>query len=190
MDREPPGAAVGTILWRRLDAPGHDACRLERSGSGWRLRGTAVFRHDDAPARLDYRVACDQAWRTLAGEVAGWLGERPVEIAVARTAGGVWTLDGAAVPGLECCVDLDLGFTPPTNLVPLRRLDLAVGEAAEAPAAWLDAADGTLQALPQRYERRDAATYWYEAPTAGYAGVLEVTPDGFVRRYPGLWEMA
>jgi hypothetical protein len=68
-------------------------------------------------------------------------------------------------------------------------LALAEGQAAEAPAAWLDVSAGTLQVLPQRYERRTAATYWYEAPTVGYAGMLEVTPIGFTRRYPGLWEM-
>ena len=50
------------------------------------------------------------------------------------------------------------------------------------------APDGVLQALPQRYERRSATTYWYESPTAGYAELLELAPSGFVRRYPGLWE--
>ena len=181
--------AAVSVLWRRLDAPGHDACRLDPSEAGWRLRGTAVFRHVGAPARLDYRVTCDCAWRTLGGEVAGWLGARRVALTIERSPAGVWTLDGAVVPGLERCVDLDLGFTPATNLLPLRRLALAEGEAAEAPAAWLDVAGGTLAELPQRYERRGAATYWYEAPTVGYAGLLEVTADGFVRRYPGLWEM-
>src|SRR5207244_2474062 len=37
---------VAAILWRRLDTPGHDACRLERSDAGWELDGTAVFRED------------------------------------------------------------------------------------------------------------------------------------------------
>ena len=40
----------------------------------------------------------------------------------------------------------------------------------------------------QRYERRGEADYWYAAPRFDYAGMLEVTADGFVRRYPTLWE--
>lgn len=36
---------------------------------------------------------------------------------------------------------------------------------------------------------RTGATYWYEAPRFTYAALLEVTPTGFVRLYPGLWEM-
>jgi hypothetical protein len=32
--------------------------------------------------------------------------------------------------------------------------------------------------------------YWYEAPTVGYRGLLELDATGFIRRYPGLWESA
>jgi hypothetical protein len=176
------------ILWRRLDAPGHDACRLEQTGDGWRLDGAAAFRHDGAPARLAYRVACDEAWRTREGAVRGWVGARPVDLTVRRAADGGWTLNGAVVPRLDDCVDLDLGFTPATNLFQLRRLALAEREAADVPVAWLDAPAGTLDLLRQRYERRDAGSYWYEAPRFDYAAVLEVTAVGFPRRYPGLWE--
>lgn len=176
------------MLWKRLDTPGHDACRLDGNGAGWTLDGTAVFRHDGAPARLTYRVVCDPAWRTLRGRVAGWIGVQPVAFRIARTDSGVWTLNGLMVSGLDDCVDLDLGFTPATNLLPLRRLDLADGHSAEAPAAWLHLSAGMLAVLPQRYERRSRTTYWYEAPSVHYAALLEVASTGFVLRYPGLWE--
>jgi hypothetical protein len=128
-------------------------------------------------------------WRTQQGQVRGWLEVRSVEFTVVRTAQGEWILNGAVVPGLERYVDLDLGFTPATNLSQIRRLALAEGQAADAPVAWLDVSAATLQVLPQRYERRTEATYWYEAPSVDYAGLLEVTPTGFIRRYPGQWEM-
>lgn len=176
-----------SIIWRRLDAPGHDACWLQRTDSGWQLEGAAVFRHDGVPARLAYRLSCDAAWRSRQGRVEGRVGTRAVEFDLARTADRAWLMNGTTVPGLESCLDLDFGFTPATNVLPLRRLNLATGESAEAPAAWLDA-DGRLQLLPQRYERRSETTYWYESPTVGYAALLEVEPGGFTRRYPGLWE--
>ena len=100
----------------------------------------------------------------------------------------MWTLNGAVVSGLENCVDLDFGFTPATNLLQLRRLALALEEAANVPVAWLDVSAGTLEVLHQRYERRSETTYWYEAPRFDYAAMLEVTAAGFIRRYPGLWE--
>lgn len=181
--------AVAAVLWRRLDTPGHDACRLVRNDAGWQLEGTAVFRENGAPAQLAYRVLCDLSWRALQGHVHGWIGAKPVELTIARTAQGVWTLGGAVVPGLESYVDLDLGFTPATNLSQVRRLTLVEGQAADVPVAWLDVLAGTLEVLPQRYERRSDASYWYEAPSVGYSGLLEVIPTGFIRSYPGLWEM-
>jgi uncharacterized protein len=110
-----------------------------------------------------------------------------VELDIVRAEDGGWTLNGAPVPGLEALVDLDLGFTPATNVLPLRRLALPVGGAADAPAAWLDVAAGTLSILQQRYERRSATTYAYATPR--YAELLEIAPTGFIRRYPDGWEM-
>jgi uncharacterized protein len=37
-------------------------------------------------------------------------------------------------------------------------------------------------------ERRTQEMYWYEAPSVGYADMLEVGSTGFIRLYPGLWE--
>jgi hypothetical protein len=178
-----------TILWRRLDDAGHDACRLVPAGDGWRLDGAAVLRHAGRPAHLAYQLVCDPEWRTREGLVRGWVGARPVELRVGRTPAGDWTLNGEVVPLLERCVDLDLGFTPATNLSQLRRVALPVGQGTAVPVAWLDVAAGTLDLLEQRYERRTARGYWYEAPRFDYAALLDVNPAGFVERYPGLWEV-
>jgi hypothetical protein len=92
------------------------------------------------------------------------------------------------VPNVGRCLDLDFGFTPATNLIQLRRLALDDGQIADAPAAWLDVSSATLELLSQRYERRGEGAYWYEAPSLGYAALLEVAPTGFIHRYPDLWE--
>jgi uncharacterized protein len=180
--------AVAGILWRRLDTPGHDACRLEGDDRGWYLDGTAVFMHDGRPARLSYQVACDRAWRTRHGQVRGWVGLQPMEVQIARPDDGTWVINDKVVPGLGQCVDLDLGFTPATNLLSIRRLALAVGQAADVAVTWLDVSAETLVLLPQHYARRTGATYWYESPTSDDTALLEITPAGFVSRYPDLWE--
>jgi uncharacterized protein len=47
---------------------------------------------------------------------------------------------------------------------------------------------GTLHRLEQRYQRVSAERYAYDAPRFAYHAELEVSPGGFVARYPGLWE--
>lgn len=179
---------IETILWRRLDTAGHDACQLRPNDTGWALDGTAVFREDGVPARISYVIVCDQGWRTTRWEIHGWVGDRPVNSSIERAQKGTWTLNGTTVPGLEAYEDLDLGVTPATNLPQLRRVGLATGQAAEIPVAWFDVSAVTLTVLPQRYERRTQDSYWYESPATGYEALLEVGPSGFVHHYPGLWE--
>jgi hypothetical protein len=187
------GGTVGSsgatsILWRRLDAAGHDACRLVHEGERWRLEGAAAFRHDGAVAQLAYRVTCDEFWRTLDAHIHGSLGLTEVDIGVRRSASGVWILNGEAGPDLPECVDVDLGFTPATNALQIRRVALEVGQAADVPVAWLDVAARQLSVLEQRYVRRTESEYWYEAPRFDYAGMLVVNSAGFPVVYPNLWE--
>jgi hypothetical protein len=112
-----------------------------------------------------------------------------VALAIVAIPGGRWRLNGADQMQVAGCADVDLGFTPATNLIPLRRLALNVGGKADAPAAWLRFPELGLERLEQHYRRVDLHRYAYQAPGVGYAGTLEVSEVGFVTTYPGLWEL-
>src|SRR5579863_8197739 len=114
-------AIAASMLWRRVDLPGHEICLLKQESSGWSLDGTAVFLHKSGPAHVTYSVRCDPLWRTLSGEVRGILGNRQIGHAITRQ-GGKWRLNDIAAPRLENLVDLDLSFTPATNFLQLCRV--------------------------------------------------------------------
>ena len=171
--------------------PGHDAAAFREMEAGAELRGMAVFQDEGGPTALHYTVRCDAGWRTTEGTVHGWCGSRPVELRMVRSSSGTWTLNGAPCPAVAGCADLDLNFTPATNLLPLRRLDLAVGQAAEVRSAWLEWPAAVLTPLVQRYARRSATEYDYEADLPGadkFVAVLRVEPGGWVVDYAGLWQ--
>ena len=137
------------VLWRRLDQPGHDSARLVFHDDQWHLAGTAVFVEAREPCRLDYRVVCDASWRTLAASVAGWRGHRAISIELRADGAGRWQLNDADCPAVAGCLDVDLSFTPATNLLPIRRLALPIGEKATVRAAWLTFPALTLEPLDQ-----------------------------------------
>ncbi len=174
---------VASALWRRIDAPGHDACRLEEGPSGWSLNGAAVFLHGGEPANLSYTVSCDRAWRTLCGRIAGAVGGRAVDFVIHRRGDRAWTLNGERVDGLDHLDDLDLSFTPATNLLQIRRIQLPVREPIRLPAAWFDFDSSALKELEQIYERRSECALYYQAPSVGYEGLLELAPNGFIRAF-------
>ena len=178
-----------SLLWRRLDEPGHDAARLVFHEPFWQLGGMAVFLHDGEACRMEYAVVCDTAWQTRHAWVAGWLGARRIRLDVLVTADRRWQLDGRVCAEVDGCLDVDLAFTPATNLLPLRRLALAPGQEAAVRAAWLSFPGFALEPLDQVYRRTGPAAYRYEADGGAFSTQLEVDPDGFVRRYPGRWEL-
>lgn len=178
-----------TLLWRRLDLPGHEAVRLAPEGDGWRLSGCAVFLYEGEPAELHYRILCDAQWHTAETVIRGWVGQRAVQHR-ATAEGGVWHLDGAEAVAVAGATDVDLGFSPSTNLLPIRRLGLAVGESAEVRAAWLPFPALQFEPLPQVYTRLGETTYHYSSAGGRFERTLEVAPSGLVTQYPGLWEKA
>ena len=177
-----------TILWRRLDCPGHDSCCLHKSSDSWQLSGTAIFLFEQKPCLLSYEVNTDSNWKTCAASISGYVGKSIIALTIARTANQYWSINDIELQEAADCIDLDLGFTPATNLITIRRLSLAIGARSQAPAAWLDFPDLTLKQLEQHYCRLSHDRYEYTAPDAGYADVLEVDDYGAIARYPQLWE--
>jgi hypothetical protein len=178
-----------SILWLRLDRPGHEFARVRSHGADWHLSGTAVFVHEQQPCRLDYLVVCDRGWQTRSGRIIGWIGNVEVEIEVAVDSARRWRLNGKLTLAVEGCIDLDLNFSPSTNLLPIRRLNLAMGQEAPVRAAWLRFPGFTLEPLDQRYRRTTRTTYRYESAGGSFVADLEVDRDGLVTRYPGFCEV-
>jgi hypothetical protein len=175
------------VLWQRLDRPGHEAARLTRDGAVWRLDGSVVLADADRACRLEYEIVCDAQWRTRNARVTGWIAGTPVSVQLECDGSGVWRRDGRPAPGVAGCIDVDLGFTPSTNTLPIRRLTLDVGASAPVRAAWLRFPELTLESLEQVYRRTAERTYRYESAGGQFVAVLEVGAAGLVSRYGDYW---
>lgn len=179
---------VRTVFWRRLDCPGAEYCQLRRHPDGWELSGTALVALDGHPLRAHYQVVCDAGWATRAVGVETSTGgtTRTLRLTVDERRRW-WDASGELQP-LRGCVDVDLGVSPSTNTLPVRRLGLEVGAAAEIGAAWVRFPELDVTRLDQRYTRLDARRYRYQSLTDGRAYAIEVDHLGLVRRYEDGWE--
>jgi uncharacterized protein len=176
-----------TILWRRADVPGHEIATLEALDQGWKLFGTALFLYEEGPCKLDYVVICNSRWQTSTAQVSGAINGDAVNLVISANAERKWHLNGVECSTVEGCIDIDLGFSPSTNLLPIRRLALGVGEEATTTAAWLPFPSLRFELLPQRYRRERNTTYHYESHGGLFVRKLEVNEVGFVTSYPDLW---
>jgi hypothetical protein len=179
------------VRWRRLDVPGREEACVERSVTGWHLIGELDVEEPGLAAQLRYAIDCDSEWRTRSALIEGEADGAPVRFALTADGAGEWTLDGVPLPELSGALDVDLGFTPATNTLPIRRLALAIGESAAVPSAWLRFPELRLERLEQIYTREAERTFRYRAlvDDEPFIARLETDVFGRVVRYEGLWEI-
>ncbi len=206
------------LFWSRRDLAGCEHVLLD-DRHGLLAHGTAQA-VDPVPYTCRYQLVTDEQWATRLVEVeaegAGWRRHLRLERAGGRwrvTATEQGRLDGAP-PGTEDsaalaeALDVDLGGSPLTNTLPLRRLGLvrpgggpATERSGNSPAedrhgdsrtehrivaAWVLLPTLEVVASEQAYTMLGEGRVRYASGT--FSADLELDTDGYVRRYPGLAE--
>jgi hypothetical protein len=170
------------VAWRRSDDVETDEhCTLTVRDGGLSLVGTVLGAEGGTPVRIEYRVLADGAGMTTAAHVRDIRGFETRTIVLERDAKGNWSVDGTVAKALKGCTDVDLGCSPSTNTLPIRRLGLAVGASRKIQAAWLRFPEFTVVKAGQTYTRLDEFTYRYASGT--FAADLTVDDDGLVAAY-------
>ena len=170
------------VAWRRSDEVAADeVCTLSVRPSGLSLVGTVLGAEGGLPVRIEYQVLTDSGGFTTAVHVRDLRGFEQRTLALVRDGKGRWTVDGAAARGISGCSDVDLGCSPSTNTLPIRRLRLAVGASQTIKAAWIRFPGLTVEKASQTYARLDEFTYRYASGT--FEAELTVDDDGLVASY-------
>lgn len=174
------------VAWRRSDEVQADEhCTITLRESGMSLVGTVLGAEDGVPVRVEYRVLTDGAGATSGVHVRDLRGFAQRQLTLARDAKGSWTLDGVAAKPLKGCIDVDLGCSPSTNTLPIRRLRLGVGATKTIQAAWVQFPSLEVVKSKQTYTRLDEFTYRYASGT--FEAELVVDDDGVVAQY-AVWQ--
>ncbi len=195
------------LFWERRDAPGAEHALLE-ARTGLYAHGTTLAA-TPLPFACHYELQTDPGWMTtrldVRAEGAGWARSVRLELAADRwrvTASEQGDLDAALVasgharaglPGIEDpdrlfgAFDVDLGGSPLTNSLPIRRLGLLkaeVGVAHRLSVAWVLVPSLEVVQADQIYTPLGDNRVRYASET--FSADLTCDADGFVLDYPGL----
>jgi hypothetical protein len=195
------------LFWARADVPGAEHVGYD-DRRGLYARGTAVA-VDPIPYTCRYELTTDDRWVSgrleVSVEGAGWLRTLRLELAAGRwraSTGEQGDLDEAlraaghaptGLPGteepsrLEGALDVDLGGSPLTNTLPVRRLgllDAPAGTARTVKVAWVLLPGLVVLPADQTYTWLGERRLQFASGT--FTAELELDADGFVTRYPGL----
>lgn len=184
------------VMWEPAE-PGIRAAGLARlgpEGDGYRADGSVT-----AVAERPGRFPCGEPWsmrftirlgadfRTRSIDVESITAAGCARLVLEGDGDGRWTADGSPAPAIDGCLDVDLGSTPFTNTLPIRRLGLRVGEAREVRVAWIGAPGLELRAVALRYTRLPpqggADAYQYESLASGFSTTMTVDDEGLVIDY-------
>jgi uncharacterized protein len=194
MGNQPPEQAGMRIehhvLWHCALLASSEYATLRESESGYQLRGLTVLPRENVPCHVSYEVSIDREWYPFAAIVVCEIPSGALRIALSLIAEDRWAIDGTPAPRLLGCRDLDLGWTPVTNTIPIRRLGLPVGGTARIMAAWIRFPELDIVPSEQRYTRLADERWRYQS--GDYDFELRVhEPTGVVLKYgDDLWHAA
>jgi hypothetical protein len=172
-------------IWRPGLGQGVEEFTFRSSSAICEARGKVEATLEGVAINASYLVEADAAWRTRRVRVdlegAGLL-------EIFSGGEGDWSrADGKAIPELDGCLDPDISMTPFTNTLPIRRLDLKVGQSADIEVAYVLVPELTLRAAPQRYTHIEERLWRFESLDSGFAADITVDAEGFIVDYPGLF---
>jgi uncharacterized protein len=184
---EPPPFAV----WRHVDArEGFEVVFFRSVDDGLRIEGDTTGLEEGEAWSVRYEISLGPDWQTRSARVVSVSGHGTREVELETDGDGRWRVNGSEAPELEGCRDVDLESSSFTNAFPVHRLALAVGDEAEAPAAWVRELDVSIERLEQHYRRLDDdgahQRYDYYSPRDDFRSELVYDEAGLVIDYPGI----
>ena len=187
------GYRMGAILqkvvqWVDWDRNGLEYCVCQSGSDGIKLEGVVIgTRHGHYGG--SYLVVTDAAFVTREVKVR-YVGG--ADMHVTSDGKGNWfdRIGQRELPSLAGCFDVDIGITPATNMLPIRRLKLNQDESRDISAAYVPLpsqikGDFLPSSAPQRYTCLvPGQRYRYEGLFRNFSAELEIDDAGLVIDYP------
>jgi hypothetical protein len=164
----------------------HAVLRIDDATASQQIRGVTAVARDDEPAHVEYTIDL-VAWHTRAVHIRIHGSGETVELDLALGVDGTWTIGGRVAGHLDGCTDIDLGWTPATNTIAMRRLALVDGESAAIIAAWVRFPDLDILASRQQYTRLSPDRWRYQSGPYDYELAVDPTTGLVVAYGDDLW---
>lgn len=162
------------LVWETWDGGDTETCRVNWDNEAWTIEGRV------GREQIHYVVRAAPTWRVR--QFLLWRDLDDPDLWLATDGHARWgEMNGAHRTELDGCLDLVFDVTPLTHTLPIRRLPLAVGDAAVIPVVSVDVETLAVVPVRRRYERTAEQTWTVTDHDDGTtARTLTVDALGFV----------
>ena len=176
------------VRWSDWDGNGLEHCQCFATNEGLLVAGVVAGTRGSLYG-ASYYVKADESGNTREVRVA-YVGGKSLHVEADGKGNWFDLIGKAPISELEGCLDIDIGVTPATNMLPVRRLKLEKDESCDILAAYVPLPtqiDGAF--LPVRAEQRYTCLdpyrlYRYEGIFRKFTAELEFDENGMVLDYP------
>lgn len=175
-----------TLIWSGIAYQSLEHCQVDVEGERISIDSVIIGSHEGRPYRIGYMLTLNKLWEVRLCAIKSIIGHNDTTLVLEKK-GGDWYLDGQLRTDFENCTDIDLSLTPLTNSLPINRLGLHKGEAAEIDVVYFDLLSGAIKPVKQQYTRLTADAYRYENVPNDFEAEIKVDAKGFVVAYPRLF---
>jgi hypothetical protein len=180
-----------TVQWTDWSGRGLDRCLWSQNEEGASLEGVVIGTREGEYG-AHYLVRTDALFRTRELRFE-YLGGPRLHLVVDEL--GRWRdmLRDQPVPALDGCLDVDIGATPSTNTLPIRRLCLVEQASAKIEVAYVPLPSQIGEEfLPTRAQQQytclaSGRRYRYDGIFRGFTAELEVDADLMILDYPKMF---
>lgn len=179
------------LVWRGVEEWLAESATVELGDGGLQASGVQVGAHP-APYRLEYRLDATDGFVTRALELTVTEDGETRRLGLRHDGSGGWSTDDETteLPDLSEARDIDIGFSPLTNSMPILRHGLERLGDRDFTMAWIEVPSLRVIASKQRYEHvratGDGAIVRFVDGESDFTAELELDRDGLLVFYPEL----
>lgn len=178
------------LQWEGLQYNSQEICQVKTLKDTIEVNGSIKGDHEGWFFYIQYHIIVNQAWHAMELAISINMNNKTDDFLFRGNGEGAWQFNGKNAPELEGCIDVDISFTPFTNTLPIRRLNLNPGETREIKVLYVDVLEKKVSLLKQQYRCMAAGSYRYRNVPNDFEAVIRTDENGYVTDYPGLFKRA
>jgi len=176
------------VMWISLDSQVFEHVLLFNHNNSILADGIIIHLEKNSSYRIRYNIECDSFWRVRKVEL-NMLDNSNRNLLMFSDGEGNWTnQNGEIIAELNGCIDVDIYYSPFTNTVAIKRLNLKLNESGEIITAYINTPELTAVPDPQRYtfleQSPELSKYLYESIDSDFKAELSVDSDMLLIEYP------
>lgn len=176
-----------TIIWKGIIYNALEYFNLIRQENTFIVKSKIIGTYEDKIYAVDYNVLIDAEWKVQNFEIEYEVNNIKSNI-IGEKIKKEWKINGFINPSYTGFDFIDISLTPFTNTLPIRNLNLDIGQEVIIDVIYINILDNYIKPVKQKYRKNADRIYRYENVPNDFEADIWVDELGLVVFYPSLFE--